>query len=350
MKKLRVNLGDNSYDIIIKENLLLNSGAEIREVSNAKKVIIVTDSNVAPLYLDIVKNSLEENNFEVYSKILPAGEQSKDLSMLSSLYNAFLEANISRSDLIIALGGGVVGDITGFASATYLRGVPYVQVATTLLAQVDSSVGGKTAADLPQGKNLVGAFYQPKKVLIDPNVLNTLDEHFYKDGMGEVIKYGCIWDKEFFEQIFNNDLSREEMIYKCCKIKAEIVERDEKDTSVRMLLNFGHTLGHAIETYYKYEKYSHGEAVAMGMYAITSMSEQLKITEQGTADKVKEVLIKNNLNYEMPLIDRNQIIEAVSHDKKNLNNKLNFILLKKIGESFIYDADVKTWGGLKEYI
>ena len=276
--------------------------------------------------------------------VLAPGEKTKSFSTLPSIYNELLDFKLTRKELIITLGGGVIGDLGGFAASTFLRGVSFIQIPTSLLAQVDSSVGGKVAVDLEKGKNLVGSFYQPKAVFIDPDVLNTLPEKFYKDGMAEVIKYGCIKDRDFFymlkslksrEEVMNNI---EDILYKCCYIKKSVVERDEKDLGERMLLNFGHTLGHAIEKYYNFTGYSHGEAVAIGMYNISLKSEDEGITEKGVAEEIKEILINYDLPYKVDIKDNNKIIDTISLDKKNIGNVLKVILLKSIGESIIYDT------------
>ncbi|MDR2654946.1 MAG: 3-dehydroquinate synthase [Oscillospiraceae bacterium] len=336
MKKLKLKLGERSYNIIIESGVLDRIGLEVSGIFPGKRVCVVSDGNVAALYLSRVKNSLASAGLEVSSAVIPPGEQSKSINSLPTLYNAFLDAKLSRSDLVIALGGGVVGDLAGYAAASYLRGVNFVQVPTSLLAQADSSVGGKVAVDLPRGKNLVGAFFQPKKVLIDPDALDTLEPRYYRDGMGEVIKHGCICDREFFEKLASGGIDREEMIYANCRIKAAFVERDERDAGERMKLNFGHTLGHAIEQYYDFKKYSHGEAVAIGMYNITKLAERKGLTKAGTAERIRMILEKYSLPYEFPETDRAAIAQAVSHDKKNLNGKLNLILIREIGESFIY--------------
>ena len=246
----------------------------------------------------------------------------------------------------MALGGGVVGDLTGFAASTYLRGVDYIQVPTTLLAQIDSSIGGKTAVNIEQGKNLIGSFYQPKMVLIDPDVLETLPDKFIKDGLGEVIKYACIRDSEFFwfllsintrGQLFDN---LEHIITTCLNIKKEVVEKDEFDKGERMLLNFGHTLGLAIEKYTGYE-YSHGEAVSLGMYYITERSEALNITEQGSAEKIKSMLINFNIKYKLLDLNMDMIKETILLDKKNISGNMNLIL-RKIGDAFIESIPIKN--------
>ena len=256
-----------------------------------------------------------------------------------------LQAKISRSDLVIALGGGVIGDLAGFAASSFLRGIKLVQIPTSLLAQVDSSVGGKVAVDLPQGKNLVGAFYHPRLVLIDPEVLNTLPKRYINDGMGEVIKYGCIKDAALFYTLktcgsfeaLKPELAS--VIARCVDIKRLVVEQDQFDTGERMLLNFGHTLAHTIEQYYHYERESHGEAVAIGMYQITRIAETCGLTAPGCADEIKSVLTAYDLPHAsgLPIED---LTAAIKLDKKNLNSSLNLILLHTIGDSYIHPSDV----------
>ena len=249
--ELNVNLKENSYPIIIKRGIIKNIGNYIKDKFEGNKIAIISDNIVYEIYGDDIKESLENQGYDVKSIIIPAGEQSKSFSTLPSIYNELLEFKLTRSDVIMALGGGVVGDLAGFVASTFLRGVPFIQVPTTLLAQVDSSVGGKVGVDLEKGKNLVGSFYHPKLVIIDPEVLNTLSPRMFKDGLAEVIKYGCIKDKELFEKLKKyNDKNAlikdiDSIIYTCCDIKRTVVEEDEKDFGERMLLNFGHTLGHA---------------------------------------------------------------------------------------------------------
>lgn len=338
--ELVVDLGERSYPIIIEDNLLDRIDEEIQEVFKGNKVFILTDENVNKFYGDRISSKLLEAGYDVRSLALPAGEETKSFFTLPEVYNALLDFNLTRSDLIITLGGGVIGDLGGFVASTYLRGVSFVQVPTSLLAQVDSSVGGKVAVDLEKGKNLVGSFYHPKLVLIDPLVLKTLEKRFLIDGMAEVIKYGCIKDNTLFEYLNDTEVIEVinnigTIIHRCCDIKREVVEKDEKDTGERMLLNFGHTIGHAIEQYYNYSKYTHGEAVAIGMYNISLISEERGITEEGTSKKIKNILEKYNLPYDMD-IDIENILDTMNLDKKKLGKKLNVILLKKIGESEIY--------------
>ena len=341
--KLTVNLKENSYPIYIKNGILTKSGEYISQIFKGQKIMIISDDNVFPLYGQQVTDSLKD--YECHSLVLPHGEPTKNFQSLPKIYTAMLDAKLTRSDLVIALGGGVIGDLAGFAAASYLRGVKLVQIPTSLLAQVDSSVGGKVAVDLPQGKNLVGAFYQPKMVLIDPDVLNTLPEHFIKDGMGEVIKYGCIKDAGLFDRLCAHssfeDLKPElsEIIARCVDIKRIVVEADQFDTGERMLLNFGHTLAHTIEQYYNYERESHGEAVGIGMYQITRMSEEKGLTISGCSDRIKKALDIYGLpsSCGLPVAD---LTKAITLDKKNLNGNLNVILLKAIGDSYVYPTDI----------
>ena len=342
--KLTVNLGENSYPIYIENGILAHTGEYISEVFKGKKIMIVSDDNVFPLYGEKVINSL--GDYECHTLVLPHGEATKDFQVLPQIYAALLDAKISRSDLIIALGGGVIGDLTGFAAASFLRGVKFVQIPTSLLAQVDSSVGGKVAVDLPQGKNLVGAFFQPKMVIIDPDVLDSLPGHFVNDGMGEVIKYGCIKDAELFKKLQSydsfEDLKKDlaEVIATCVDIKRVVVENDQFDMGERMLLNFGHTLAHTIEQYYNYQRESHGEAVAIGMYQITKIAEEKGLSPAGSAEAIKKLLVTYGLPYECK-VDAEKLTGAIKLDKKNLNNKLNVVLLHEIGDSYVYPTDVK---------
>ena len=343
--KLTVNLGKDSYPIYIENNILSQAVTYISQVFTGKKIMIVSDDQVYPLYGERLSSNLA-SAYECHHLVLPHGESTKAFQSLPIIYTALLDARLSRSDLVIALGGGVIGDLAGFAAASYLRGVKLVQIPTSLLAQVDSSVGGKVAVDLPQGKNLVGAFYQPSLVLIDPLVLDTLDKRFISDGMGEVIKYGCIWDAELFQTLASHssfeDLKEElpSIIYRCVDIKRIVVEHDQFDTGERMLLNFGHTLAHTIEQHFNYQRESHGEAVSIGMYQITKLAEEQGLTASGTAEKILDILQTYGLPYEcgLPL---GTLTEAISLDKKNLNNHLNIVLLHDIGDSYIKPTNIQ---------
>ena len=342
--KLYVDLGENSYPIYIENNILSQAASYLTDIFSGKRIIIISDDNVYPLYGERLTENLSLS-YECHHLILPHGEATKNFQSLPQIYSAMLEAKISRSDLVIALGGGVIGDLAGFAAASFLRGVKFVQIPTSLLAQVYSSVGGKVGVDLPEGKNLVGAFKQPSMVLIDPTVLNTLPDRYINDGMGEVIKYGCIKDAKLFDILASHSSFEDlkavlpSIIERCVDIKRIVVEHDQFDTGERMLLNFGHTLAHTIEQYWHYGKESHGEAVAIGMYQLSLIAEEKGLTASGTADKILAVLKAYGLPYEsqLPLGD---LTEAISLDKKNLDNHLNLVLLKEIGNSYVYPASI----------
>lgn len=335
MKKLTVHVGD-TYEIFIEKGLLKDCGKYVKVVSKAKKIAIITETNVAPLYLDTVKNCIENEGFEVVNYIFPAGEGSKTTETVVGIVEFLAENGLTREDMVVALGGGVCGDMAGFAAAIYLRGIKFVQIPTTLLSQVDSSVGGKTGVDLPQGKNLCGAFHQPAFVLIDPDVLETLSPHFFSDGMGEVIKYGCIKSKVLFERIETENVKDfiEDLIYDCVNIKRGVVERDEKEAGERALLNFGHTAGHAIEKLHNFTDISHGEAVGVGMVMISEAGERIGLTERGTADRIRKVLEKYNMKTEVEN-SVTDIIGAMYHDKKRTGSGIKFIMLHSLGDSFI---------------
>ncbi|MBZ9692778.1 3-dehydroquinate synthase [Clostridium sp. M14] len=347
MRELVVDLKEKSYSIIIKKGLINELSNEINKVYKGKKIFILTDENVNYHYGDKVKDLLINNGYDVKKMVLKPGEETKSFNTLPKIYNEFLDFKLTRSDLIITLGGGVMGDLGGFAASTFLRGIDFIQVPTSLLAQVDSSVGGKVAVDLDRGKNLVGSFYHPKVVLIDPDVLITLKDKFFKDGMAEVIKYGCIKNSDFFyklkefkskDEVLDNI---EDIIYTCCNIKRIVVENDEKDKGERMLLNFGHTLGHAIEAYYNFNKYTHGEAVGIGMYKIIKISEEKGITPKGCAHEIKDILIQYSLPYDIDIENLDEILETISLDKKNINNVLKIVLLDRIGQSFLKSTNVE---------
>jgi 3-dehydroquinate synthase len=343
MKQLLVKVKDKDYPIYIENHILEHAGEYVSQKFHGKKIMIVSDDHVFPIYGEKVIQSLK-GQYECHSLVIPHGEPSKNIQMLPKLYSAFLEANLVRSDLIIALGGGVIGDLTGFAAASYLRGVKLIQIPTSLLAQVDSSVGGKVAVDLPEGKNLVGAFYHPEMVLIDPTVLDTLPERYLCDGMGEVIKYGCIEDVTLHQMLLDaggyEGLKEQmtEIIYRCVDCKRRVVEEDEHDLGKRMILNFGHTLAHTIEQQYHYERESHGEAVAIGMYQITRLAEEKGLTEAGCAEQIRKLLEMYHLPWECHT-EAEKLLDAITRDKKNLNGHLNVVLLHSLGNSYIYQTD-----------
>lgn len=340
MYKLGINLFEHNYPIYIEKGLFNDVGKYVKDVAKTNKVSIVTDENVDSLYGEKIVQLLEVEGFSIKKIVVEAGEKSKSFKTYERVLNEMMEFSMTRSDLIVAFGGGVVGDLTGFVASSLLRGINFVQIPTTLLSQVDSSVGGKVAINTDYGKNLVGAFYQPVGVYIDPVLLKTLDKRYFADGMAEVIKYGCIKDGELFNDLLNyseKDLDKniEKVIYTCCNIKREVVEKDEKDTGDRMFLNFGHTIGHAIEKYFNYEGFTHGEAVAAGMYMISKMAERLGDTRTGTSEKIKEILRKYSLPVLVELKDKDKVLSTIGLDKKNMGKNLSIILLKDIGDSYI---------------
>lgn len=343
MKKLTVNTNSATYDILIEKGILTDCARYISPVVRGKRLMIITDTNVAPLYLDTVVRAFENTDFTVSTHIFDAGEQNKNLSTVSAIYDALAENDFTRKDCIIALGGGVCGDISGFAAATYMRGIDFVQIPTTLLSQVDSSVGGKTGVDTKAGKNLVGAFYQPRLVLIDPLTLDTLSEHYFADGMGEVIKYGCIKSCELFELLLATDAKNniEDIILRCLSIKRDVVSEDECESGIRMILNFGHTAGHSIEKLSNFTL-SHGECVAKGMVLITRSSEKKGITAHGSAEKIAQLCKKFGLDTSI-----NNTIEEIAqnamNDKKGSDDLLSIVLIDKIGNSLIHTINKKDF-------
>ena len=327
--------------IVVGNGALARLGELAATAVKGRRVCVVTDANVGNLHLEPALASLRAAGFAAESVALPAGEKTKSVEWLVTLWNTFNGYGLTRSDLVVALGGGVVGDLAGFASATYLRGCAIVQVPTSLLAQVDSSVGGKTGIDLPFGKNLAGAFHQPAVVVVDPLVLKTLPPTRFAEGMAEVVKYGCIANAGLFadlEAFAGNPGDAEALraiIQRCVQIKADVVNRDELDTGERMLLNFGHTLAHTIEQHYHYTRESHGEAVAIGMYQITKIAEEMRLTKTGEAEHIRKVLDIYGLPHKCDLM-LHDLIGAIALDKKNLGGKLNVVLLKEIGKSYTY--------------
>lgn len=332
MKKISVKTS-HPYEVLIERGSLARSGELIAKVTNSRKAAIITDDIVEKLHLPTVLASMKAAGFDCSVYAFPNGEQSKCLDNLGKIYDFLCESGITRRDIIVALGGGVVGDITGFAAASFLRGVDFVQIPTTLLAQVDSSVGGKTAIDITGGKNLVGAFKQPALVISDSDVLKTLPSEVLSEGMGECIKYGMIRDEKLFELMESHDLDTvdeimDEMVYTCIDIKRQVVENDEFDTGERMLLNFGHTLGHALEGWHNYKDYPHGAGVAAGMCIITDK----------LAPQLSERLKKCCEAYKLPTgsdIPMSELLPFCSMDKKNEMKNINYIICKEIGKGEI---------------
>lgn len=351
MRKIHVDLQENAYDIYMERGLLKKAGTLLSTLIKGDTIAIITDTRVDALYGQMLQQSLEGSGYTVHRIAFPEGEPHKTLHTLQDVYEALSHTGITRKDTIITLGGGVPGDLGGLAAATYLRGIPFIQIPTTLLAQIDSSVGGKVAVDLDAGKNLVGAFYQPTAVLIDPDLLATLDPRFLRDGLAEAVKYGCIREPALFDRFANMSSPEEaigeveDIIEICCNCKARIVEHDEKDLGERMLLNFGHTLGHAIETHTGYGTYTHGEGVGIGMVLITEAAERHGLTPLGTADKIRKVLQSFHLPTEIN-VSNQTLLRYVGKDKKRQGASISLIILKEIGEGTILSLpmeELETW-------
>ena len=340
MKTLNVNLGERSYPIYIGVELLQNL-ALIQKHIHTKAVCIVSNTTVSKLYLSELKKSL--NDYRVIEVILEDGEQFKNADSLNQIYTALLDNKFNRDSTIIALGGGVVGDIAGFAAASFMRGIPFVQIPTTLLSQVDSSVGGKTGINHPLGKNMIGAFYQPQAVIIDIHVLKTLEAREISAGLAEVIKYGLIWDKAFFDHLENhitdlkdlNITQLEQAIYRSCEIKAEVVSQDEKESGLRAILNLGHTFGHAIENCLGYGAWLHGEAVGCGMVMAAQMSQAQDWISDADFDRISKLINAAGLPIKKPNISKQEFLGAMSLDKKNKNQEIYLVLQQGIGKAII---------------
>lgn len=323
------------YNIVIDKGILPKSGNMIKEVTSAERVAVITDDTVDKLYSDVVMKSLSDAGFETFKFVFPHGEKSKNISTFSSILEFLAESGLTRTDALVALGGGVVGDVAGFAAASYLRGIDFIQIPTTLLACVDSSVGGKTAIDLKAGKNLAGAFYQPKLVIADFGTLSTLTGGIFADGMAEVIKYGVIFDKAFFEFLRDNEAkdNLEYVITRCVELKRDIVNADEKEKGVRALLNFGHTVGHAIEKCSGY-KIPHGSAVAVGMVIISRAAYKCSFCDENYAD----IIASLNKKYSLPVstdFSSSELSSAAMADKKRAGDKIKLIIPEALGNCVI---------------
>ncbi len=345
-RTVKINVG-GGYDVKIGSGILSKCGEYISAVTGVCRAAIITDSNVERLYLKTAVKSLEDAGFSVDCFVFPAGEESKNISTLSNILEFLAERSFTRSDIVIALGGGVTGDITGFAAAVYLRGINYIQIPTTLLASVDSSVGGKTAIDLTAGKNLAGAFKQPKLVICDVDTLSTLPSEEFANGMAESIKYGVLFSDLLFSQL-SKDLSSDsliETVARCVEFKGIVVERDEFDNGERKLLNLGHTIGHAIEKCSNF-KIAHGHAVAIGMAMIARAGEALGITKIGTAALIEKALVKYNLPINTDF-DTDALVRASLSDKKREGAKITLILPLEIGKCTLKNEPVTE---LEKYI
>jgi 3-dehydroquinate synthase len=347
-RDVNVDLGDRSYPIHIGSGILETLGDACKTAGLKGKCLIVTDEHVAPLYADWVFQSLEKAGFKPLLEVLPAGEPTKNQAQLMNLYSKAAAHHLDRKCFMVALGGGVIGDLTGFAAASWLRGIKFVQVPTSLLAMVDSSVGGKTGINIPEGKNLVGAFHQPELVLIDLDTLKTLPPRELAAGMAEVVKYGVIWDGSLFQTLEKEwgsgilaagqrleasstspDLGK--IIARCCEIKAEVVGQDEREVGLRGILNFGHTLAHAIENVAGYGQFLHGEAVAIGMVYAAHLSVALKGLSVGESARIEKLLAGLSLPVGAPKLPWKDIRAAMAVDKKTVGGLLKFVLADRIG-------------------
>lgn len=353
MKEILVDLGFDSYYIVIDNDILKNIADLIskfvpgfeKKNSNPKKILIISDKNVSGIYGNLISENLKDDGFLVKSVSIVPGEDQKTLSTVTKLYEEFFDYEMDRKSLVVALGGGVVGDIAGFTASTFMRGVPCVQIPTTLLAQVDSSVGGKTGVNHPRGKNMIGAFYQPKAVFIDTNTLTTLPRAELIAGIVEVMKYGVIRLKPFFEYVVDNlqnilQLNKDALqhiVYNSCKTKAEVVQEDEKEKGVRAILNYGHTIGHAIEALTDYKQYRHGEAVAIGMVYATKIANEMGLVDKAAINVQVDLFKRLGLATEVTDLDPAEIVKKLYQDKKTFAGKLRFVLPEAIGDVIISD-------------
>ena len=348
MQSISVTLPQTAYEIAITPGGLTQLGSHLSQLNLGKKVLLVSNPDIYDYYGEQASNSLHEAGFVVFHHLIPAGERHKTLESIGKIYDVALENHLERSSTLVALGGGVVGDMTGFAAATWLRGVNFVQVPTSLLAMVDASIGGKTGVNHPQGKNLIGAFYQPRLVLIDPQVLKTLPEKEFRAGMAEVIKYGIIWDAELFKQLEQSDrLDRlntvpEELLQAIlahsCQAKADVVSKDEKEAGLRAILNYGHTVGHAVESLTGYSTVIHGEAVAIGMVVAGDIAAQMGLWSADDAQRQNDLIRKAGLPTRIPTgVDIEAIIETLQTDKKVKAGKVRFVLPTQIGAATVTD-------------
>ncbi len=341
LRKVEVNLHDFKYDILIKKDIINELGRILIEDFSSKKCFIITDSNVKKLYFENIKNKLASSGVETIGYFsIDAGEENKNIDTISKIYNTLAESECGRDDIIIALGGGVVGDVAGFVASTWMRGIRFIQVPTTVLACVDSSVGGKTGINIDAGKNLVGCFYHPSLVLIDSNMLKTLPDREFFSGFGEIVKHAMLFDEEMFVFLENNysknniEEKIDELLEKNCKLKAHIVEIDFREKHERMLLNFGHTIGHSIEKDSKYSLFLHGEAVSLGIIFALKLGLKLGITKDiNLIERTTKIFHNLNLPTEIP--NNIDIFSAIKLDKKRSSDSINYIFIESLGNPII---------------
>ena len=342
MRSVKVSLGTRSYDIKIAAGLLASLGKDCAALQLGQKCAVITDTNVAARYAKPALASLKRAGFEPVMVTVPAGETAKRLKQVESCFNQLAAHRLERKSFIVALGGGVVGDLAGFAAASYLRGIPFVQVPTTLLAQVDSSVGGKTGVNLAAGKNLVGAFYQPRLVLCDLATFRTLPEREFRAGLAEVIKYGVIYDADLFAWVERNmakilrrgAASLAHIVARSCEIKAEVVSQDETESGLRAILNYGHTIGHAIEAITAYGRYLHGEAISIGQVAAAHLSAELAGLSEQDVERIRALFVAAGLPVSIKLssAQRAKLLAAMTLDKKVSGGEIKFVLAERIGK------------------
>jgi len=351
MIEIPVRLGSRSYRILVGTGVLAHAGAELGRLKVGRKVALVTDPGILKLHGETVAESLRVAGFEVTTVLLPEGERAKTLEVAASTWDRFLEAGLDRSSTVVAVGGGAVGDLAGFTAATYMRGVNFVQVPTTLLAQVDASIGGKTAIDHARGKNMIGAFHQPRLVLADTTTLLTLPEREYRSGMAEVIKHGIVLDAAYFAQVEREAAAlrtREPAVLTgivagSCRLKGSVVERDEQEAELRHVLNYGHTIGHAIEAVTGYERFAHGEAVSLGIAAEASIAERLGLAKPGTRERQLAALDAVGLPVRGAGEPPERVVETLSRDKKSRDGRVPFVLAPEIGAfRIVYDVPRAT--------
>lgn len=339
---LKIELASKSYDILLEEEALKKLGSWIAERWSARKIALISDSNVFPIYGAAVLADLKKHGFEVVHYVIPAGEKSKSLETANQLYDFLTENDFSRSDAMVGLGGGVIGDLTGFVASTYMRGLHFIQVPTSLLAQVDSSIGGKTGVNSQKAKNIIGTFAQPDGVLIDPMTLKTLPKNRLAEGMAEVIKCALIQDENLWQQlqelnglndVLPNSIS---IIEKALLVKKKLVEKDEFDENDRLLLNFGHTIGHGLEASQHYENITHGEAVAIGMVQMTKATEEKGFSQAGLTEKISQMVEKYQLPATFSPWQPKEIYQAIIHDKKVRGKNIRIVIVPEIGKGAIH--------------
>ncbi len=345
MKKVKVNLGERSYEILIQKGLLHHLEEVLPKLQLGPKGVLITNSTVGSLYAKAVKTGFEKAGLQVEVLMVREGEEFKNLRTAEDLFAQMVDVGLDRGSFVASLGGGVLGDIAGFVAANYMRGIDFIQIPTTLLAQVDSSVGGKVAVNVLSTKNLAGAFYQPRAVFIDPKVLSTLPAREMRAGTAEVIKYGIIWDEDLFEYLEKN-LSKvmscdaevlTAIVFKSCAIKAQVVEKDEKEKSLRAILNYGHTIGHAIESACRYKRYVHGEAISVGMVCAAKISERMALSDAECTARQENLLKEAGLPVTARWAQPQDVFKRLFGDKKARSGVLRFVLPKKIGEVIVSD-------------